>query len=407
MIYDRGELVLKYKFVIMFMIILCGTISVAVFNPIIGLLSRELGLSEIQSGCLVSVTGLCWLLGGFFWEKTTFMSRKRMLAFIMFVYLATLLLFALLADYAGTHRNGSSGFFWIFLLLRAIAGFFFGGFLSKAQAYVMSWTTQETRTQGMAIFGAANGLGFILGPAMSGGMAAIGLTSPMYAAAALLFMMIILLWISIPNDAVQKKDQFAPSLSPFDVRIRFFLWTGLLLSLTINILQVTIGFYVQDSFGYEAREATQLIGLGLAICGSMVVVTQIVISKYLKWRPERMLRLGMWIVVLGLLGLLSFIRYAYLDFAILGIGFGLTWLGYSAGAADAVQDHEQRSVASYIATLLGGGAFLGPITGTALYTAHMAVPYSFCTLLFGLSLLIILSKKKVAFTSMRRESHDK
>lgn len=111
MIYDRGELVLKYKFVIMFMIILCGTISVAVFNPIIGLLSRELGLSEIQSGCLVSVTGLCWLLGGFFWEKTTFMSRKRMLAFIMFVYLATLLLFALLADYAGTHRNGSSGFF--------------------------------------------------------------------------------------------------------------------------------------------------------------------------------------------------------------------------------------------------------------------------------------------------------
>lgn len=68
---------MKYRFMIMFLIVLCGMISIAAFNPIIGPLSRNLGLSEIQSGCLVSVTGLCWLLGGYFWEKMTFMSRKR------------------------------------------------------------------------------------------------------------------------------------------------------------------------------------------------------------------------------------------------------------------------------------------------------------------------------------------
>ncbi|WP_248929842.1 MFS transporter [Paenibacillus hamazuiensis] len=390
---------MKYKFVVMFLIVLCGAISIAVFNPIIGPLSRNLGLSEFQSGCLVSVTGLFWLLGGYFWEKITFLSSKRMLASVMFMYFATVVAFALLADYAGTLTHGSPGFFWIFLLLRAVSGFFFGGIPAKAQAYVMSWTTQETRTRGMALFGTANGLGFVLGPAMSGVMAAIGLTAPMYAAAALLFVMIIFLWISIPNEAGQQKERSVSSLSPLDPRIRFYLGVGLLLAVTLNILQVTIGFYVQDSLGFDAQAAAQLIGYGLAAAGVMVVASQIVASKYLKRRPGWMLRLGLLIVALGLFGLLAFIRMAYVEFIVLGIGFGFALLGYSASASVAVRDYEQRSIASYVTALQGSGAFLGPVAGTALYTAHMAAPYSVCALLIGFSFLLAFAKRNAAIPS--------
>ncbi|MFM1653235.1 MFS transporter [Brevibacillus sp. B_LB10_24] len=390
---------MKSRFVVMFFIVLCGTISIAVFNPIIGPLSRNLGLSDFQSGCLVSVTGLFWLLGGYFWEKMTFLRSKQMLALVMFVYLATVIAFAWLADYAATQTHVSSGFFWIFLLLRVVSGFFFGGIPAKAQAYVMSWTTQETRTQGMALFSTANGLGFVLGPAMSGVMAAIGLTAPMYAVSALLFIMILFLWISIPNEAGQKKERSISSLSPFDPRIRFYLWVGLLLSVTLNILQVTIGFYVQDSLGFDAQATTQLIGYGLAVAGVTVVAAQIVASKYLKRRPARMLRLGLLIVALGLLGLLAFFRLTYVNFIVLGIGFGFALLGYSASASVAVQDHEQRRIASYVTALQGSGAFLGPVAGTALYTAHMAAPYSVFALLIGLSFLFALTKRKAAIPS--------
>lgn len=388
---------MKYRFTVMFMIVLCGMISIAAFNPIIGPLSRNLGLSEIQSGCLISVAGLCWLLGGYFWERQTFMSRKKMLAFIMLVYLVTLIAFALLADHAGTQWQGSSGLFWVFFLLRAVSGFFFGGIPAKAQAYVMGWTTLETRTRGMALFGAANGLGFVLGPAMSGGMAAIGLTAPMYAVAVLLFLMMILLWLLIADEPEQKRTQSerAASLSPLDGRIRLYLWIGLMLSFAMNIVQVTIGFYVQDKLGYAAQEATQLIGLGLAISGVMVVASQIVISK-LKLQPHLVLRIGLSFVVLGLLGLVTFIQYAYIDFVLLGIGIGFTLLGYSAGASLAVQDHEQRTVASYIAALQGGGSFLGPVTGTALYTAHIAAPYSICAALLCITGLSLLRRRKVS-----------
>ncbi|WP_136606001.1 MFS transporter [Paenibacillus dokdonensis] len=383
---------MKYRLGIMFLIVLSGMISIAAFNPIIGPLSRNLGLSDFQSGCLVSVAGLCWLLGGYFWEKQTFMNRKLLLASIMFAYLATLIIFALLADYA-VQAQSKGSFFWSFFLLRAIAGFFFGGIPALAQAYVMGWTTKETRTRGMALFGAANGLGFVIGPAMSGGMAAVGLTAPMYAAAFLLFALAILFLVFIPKERDKEIQRQVISLSPNDRRIRLYLWIGLLLSIALNIVQVTIGFFVQDTLGYNAQQSTQLIGLGLAVSGIMVVLSQIVISKYLKWHPRRVLCVGLLFVALGLMGLLMFIKFAYVDFAFLGIGIGFTLLGYSAGASMAVQDHEQRSVASFIAALQGGGSFLGPVIGTALYTANMVFPYSLCVLMICIAGFVIMKKR--------------
>ncbi|GGA08340.1 MFS transporter [Paenibacillus marchantiophytorum] len=386
---------MKYRLVIMFLIVLGGMISIAAFNPIIGPLSRNLGLSDVQSGSLVSIAGLCWLLGGYFWEKQTFMSRKTRLASIIIIYVATLIIFARLADYS-TQASSSTSLFWSFFLLRAIAGFFFGGIPALAQAYIMGWTTEETRTRGMALFGAANGLGFVLGPAMSGGMVALGLTAPMYAAALLLFLLAILFLVAIPKEQEKAIERQANALSPNDGRIRLYLWIGLVLSFALNIVQVTIGFYVQDRLGYSAKQATQLIGLGLAISGVVVVLSQIVISKYLKWPYKRIIIIGLTFVALGLVGLLTVIRFAYLDFAVLGIGIGFTLLGYSAGASAAVQNHEQRSVAAFIAALQGGGSCLGPIAGTALYTANSAFPYSFCVLLIGISSFFVLRKRITA-----------
>jgi len=391
----------KSHFTVMFLIVLCGVISIAVFNPIIGPLSRDLGLSEFQSGCLVSATGLFWLLGGTFWGRMTFLSGKRMLSLVMLAYVATLVAFTWLADDAGSHGDvqSSSALFWIFLALRVVSGFFFGGIPAIAQAYIMSWTTPETRTRGMALFGTANGLGFVLGPAISGAMASVGLTAPMYAAAALLVVMKIWLWLTVPNEAGPGQERASASLSPLDPRIRYYLWAGLLLTVTLNILQVTIGFFIQDSLRLNSEETARLIGYGLAVAGVMVVAAQIFAGKYMKRRPERMLRLGLLIVTLGLIGLLAFLRLTYANFILAGIGFGFALLGYSASASVAVRDHEQRGIASYVTSIQGSGAFLGPAAGTALYTAHMNAPYSICALLIGLTLLVGFVRRKAAVPS--------
>lgn len=54
---------MKKRFIIIFITVLSAMISIATFNPLLGPLARSLGLTEIESGSLVTVTGICWIIG--------------------------------------------------------------------------------------------------------------------------------------------------------------------------------------------------------------------------------------------------------------------------------------------------------------------------------------------------------
>ena len=43
-----------------------------------------------------------------------------------------------------------------------------------AQSYLMEWTTAQNRVSGMALFGGASGMGFVLGPALGAALTPIG-----------------------------------------------------------------------------------------------------------------------------------------------------------------------------------------------------------------------------------------
>ena len=60
--------------------------------------------------------------------------------------------------------------FILFLLARAFAGAMAGN-IGVAQAYIADITNEEDRAKGMGLFGAAFGIGFILGPAIGGMLA--------------------------------------------------------------------------------------------------------------------------------------------------------------------------------------------------------------------------------------------
>ncbi|HTK37615.1 MAG TPA: MFS transporter, partial [Pyrinomonadaceae bacterium] len=53
-----------------------------------------------------------------------------------------------------------------------------GGNISTAQAYIADVTSKENRAKGMGLFGAAFGLGFILGPAIAGILSKYGIHVP-------------------------------------------------------------------------------------------------------------------------------------------------------------------------------------------------------------------------------------
>jgi len=74
-----------------------------------------------------------------------------------------------------------------------------GGNISTAQAYIADVTSKENRAKGMGLFGAAFGLGFILGPAIAGILSKYGIHVPFYFAAALSLINATALYFILPE----------------------------------------------------------------------------------------------------------------------------------------------------------------------------------------------------------------
>ncbi|HMT08448.1 MAG TPA: MFS transporter [Pyrinomonadaceae bacterium] len=85
-----------------------------------------------------------------------------------------------------------------------------GGNISTAQAYIADVTTKENRAKGMGLFGAAFGLGFILGPAIAGILSRYGVHVPFYFAAALSFVNAIALYFVLPESVTDEMRSNMP-----------------------------------------------------------------------------------------------------------------------------------------------------------------------------------------------------
>jgi len=381
---------MKKYFIIIFVTVLAAMASIATFNPILGLLARNLGLSEVQSGSLVSVTGLFWIIGSFLWAKWARSKRKLVMLIAMIGYVLTLVAFAYTADFAA---GGSSNLFVKLLLLRAVGGFFFGAIPAMAQSYLMEWTTAENRAAGMALFGGANGLGFVLGPAIGAALTSISFTAPMYASAFFIVVVIIIFALMIPSGTSAVSVKQKGKLTLLDPRIRLFIGIGLVLSTVMIILQVTCGIYIQDSLHFSSTKSAQAVGLGLSIGGMLVVLIQLIISRYFKGKPLFVLTVGLTALSAAFLLLLVAPSLFIVVFIFFGIGIGFTLPGYITAASLAVHQHEQPAVAAYTGAAQGMGTFIGPLSGTLLYSLQLTLPYLICFALLLLFLTLVLLRK--------------
>lgn len=87
---------------------------------------------------------------------------------------------------------------WMVLLARAIDGATAGN-LSTAQAYITDVTAPKDRAKGFAVIGIAFGIGFTVGPAISGKLGDIHLTYPVWMAAALSATSILATYFLLPE----------------------------------------------------------------------------------------------------------------------------------------------------------------------------------------------------------------
>ncbi len=138
-----------------------------------------------------------------------------------------------------------------------------GGNISAAQAYIADVTTRENRAKGMALFGAAFGLGFVLGPAIGGITSKYGVHVPFVIAAVLSLLSGAGVYFVLPESRKLRADG-EPAPPPWRISTLFsslrepsFGTINLnyfLLVTAFSIMTYAFVLYTAFTFGYNAEQ---------------------------------------------------------------------------------------------------------------------------------------------------------
>jgi MFS family permease len=192
-----------------FLIVAVDVLGLTIMIPLLPFYAEKLGASAFEVGLLISAYALCQLFSGpLLGRLSDHTGRKPMLLISQAGTLIGFIITAFAPSLA------------VLLLARAIDGATAGN-LSLAQAYISDITRPQDRSKSFGIIGIAFGLGFLIGPAISGFLAAYDYRYPIFAAAALSASSILATYTLLPA-----AKPAAGASGPGGKRLALFEWAA-------------------------------------------------------------------------------------------------------------------------------------------------------------------------------------
>lgn len=177
-----------------FLIVVVDILGMTLILPLLPFYAEEFGASPRQVGLLIATYALCQLISGpLLGQMADGVGRKPLL---LVSQVGTLIGFVVL---------GGASSLWMVFVSRAIDGITAGN-LTLAQAYVSDVTTRENRAKAFGVIGISFGIGFLMGPAISGYLAQYGHRYPIYAAQGLSALSILATALLLPRAGPRPSD---------------------------------------------------------------------------------------------------------------------------------------------------------------------------------------------------------
>ncbi|MFW9784494.1 MAG: MFS transporter, partial [Candidatus Heimdallarchaeota archaeon] len=263
---------------IILLIMFTETLGFSMVLPVLPFLGLSLGLNVFQVGFISSIFSFCQLFASPIAGKLSDRFGRK-----------PILIFSQTSTFLGFLLLGMTNAVWILVVARLVDGLL-GSNMTVSQAYLSDITDPEDRTKifgySSAIFGAA----LIFGPLIGGTLTVFDYSIPMFFAAGVSLISIILVIIFLKESLVSKQDRFSLKFNdviPVNEAIHFFKSTqirGLLL--TFFIYSFAFMIFI-SSFALLAQiqlsASSQEIGYYLTWVGILRVVFQsILITPLLK-----------------------------------------------------------------------------------------------------------------------------
>jgi len=156
-----------------FLIVAVDVLGLTIMIPLLPFYAEKLGATPTEVGLLIAVYAACQLFSGPLLGRLSDVTGRKPL--LLLSQVGTLIGFLILAFAPSL---------WVVFVARVIDGATAGN-LSLAQAYISDVTKPEERAKSFGVIGIAFGMGFLIGPAISGYLAKFDYRDPIFAAAAL------------------------------------------------------------------------------------------------------------------------------------------------------------------------------------------------------------------------------
>jgi DHA1 family tetracycline resistance protein-like MFS transporter len=247
---------------VIFLTIFVNLIGFGIIIPLLPFYAETFGASPLVIGLLFAIFSLCQLVAApVLGDLSDRYGRRPVLLFSL---LGTVVSFVMLAV---AHTV-------TMLFLARIVDGLSGGNISTARAYVADVTAPKDRARAYGLIGAAFGLGFIVGPALSGVLAQVSYTAPIWAAAAITLVATGVAWLWLPETVHRAQAGTGmpfgslpgllrrPALGRVLV-IDFVYWFA------FAIFQTTFALFTARRFHFNASETGYLFS-GFGVLGAIV-----------------------------------------------------------------------------------------------------------------------------------------
>jgi DHA1 family tetracycline resistance protein-like MFS transporter len=387
--HEADDFAFDKRLYVIFLIIFTEVLGFSMVLPLIPFLGLSLGLTPIQIGLIVSVFSFCQLFASPVTGKLSDRFGRKPL--FLLSQLSTLAGFLLLGFATTT----------ILLIAARLIDGLLGSNMTVSQAYISDITEPQHRTRVYGYSSGVFGAGLIFGPFIGGVLSRIDYSVPMFFAAAVTLVSIVLVVLFLPETITEKPDKLSLGFNDVipvnDVKsfvkaphVRNTLLMFFIYNAGFQLFISNFSLLAQTQFHVDADQ----VGFYMAWIGILRVTIQtFLIARILRSLSEdSMLRTGIAAMVVSMvtLALSTDYLFVFVPLIFLAYGTGVSRPILTSKLTNSVTQKETATILGVNNSLTSVAQIVTPIAGGFIIQHLHSQTLPTLSALFFLSLILFL-----------------